>query len=516
LANTGGTTAAGNTLYGVSSGVILSGTGNVAVGISSGQNVTGNSNVSVGDSAGESIVGSTNTGLGTLSSSTISGGYNAGSGFGSSRAISGDSNTGMGSLSSVNVTGYFNSGLGTQSSINVVGYGNTAAGASSGQSVTGSSNSALGIGAGQSVTGNANIAIGQNAGSAGALTTTATINTELASQSKAIQVKTEDVVVPSALPIQGDNNVAIGTNAGLGNGNQFSDTVALGTNASAQQSQAVAIGANTTAAGISALALGSGASAIADNSVALGAGSIANAPNTVSVGSVGSQRRIVNVAPGVNASDAATFGQVDSVARQAQSGISIADRGVAMALAGAGATNASAKPGETAIAMGTGYFEGNTALGVGVASASIDGDRVLRVGSAISPGLADVTLQASYQMRVGRASGAIKNTGGTVQDAQVHQALPIPFSIWNRHGFKRVMQLVPGRLYTVFHGTRQFRLAIADSVTESGTAWGVQVDEMLRDGQWRHIPEMDKVDANPNMKLALSSIIEALDAYAKE
>jgi autotransporter adhesin len=49
----------------------------------------------------------------------------------------------------------------------------------------------------------------------------------------------------------------------------------------------------------------------ATNSVALGNNSIADEPNTVSVGSVGSERRITNVAPGVNSTDAVNKGQLD-------------------------------------------------------------------------------------------------------------------------------------------------------------------------------------------------------------
>jgi len=59
--------------------------------------------------------------------------------------------------------------------------------------------------------------------------------------------------------------------------------------------------------------LGTGASATADNSVALGANSVASTANTVSVGSAGSERRITNVAAGVNPTDAVNFAQISSL-----------------------------------------------------------------------------------------------------------------------------------------------------------------------------------------------------------
>ncbi len=64
------------------------------------------------------------------------------------------------------------------------------------------------------------------------------------------------------------------------------------------------------AAGTRGLALGTGAAAAADNSVALGAGSVASQANTVSVGSSGAERRIVNVAAAVDATDAVNLGQM--------------------------------------------------------------------------------------------------------------------------------------------------------------------------------------------------------------
>ena len=69
-------------------------------------------------------------------------------------------------------------------------------------------------------------------------------------------------------------------------------------------------GADANAQGKDSVAIGSGSIAAADNSVALGTGSVANEENTISVGSSTNQRRITNVAAGVNATDAVNVSQL--------------------------------------------------------------------------------------------------------------------------------------------------------------------------------------------------------------
>jgi autotransporter adhesin len=66
---------------------------------------------------------------------------------------------------------------------------------------------------------------------------------------------------------------------------------------------AAATGDSSTATGYNAQATGA-------NSVALGANSVADQDNTVSVGSVDSERRVVNVADGIGATDATNVRQM--------------------------------------------------------------------------------------------------------------------------------------------------------------------------------------------------------------
>jgi len=90
-----------------------------------------------------------------------------------------------------------------------------------------------------------------------------------------------------------DPAVAIGYYAnGAGN-----DSVAIGTQAQATGEQSVAIGAHANASG--------------NNSVAIGSGSTdGGQSNVVSVGAPGNERRITNVAPGINGTDAVNVNQL--------------------------------------------------------------------------------------------------------------------------------------------------------------------------------------------------------------
>ncbi|WP_217460366.1 YadA family autotransporter adhesin [Burkholderia latens] len=122
----------------------------------------------------------------------------------------------------------------------------------------------------------------------------------------------------------GNNSIAFGpaaTAAGVG-------AIAVGNGANAASDGATVIGANAMGSGTNATAIGTNATASAPNSVALGAGSIAGEANTVSVGSAGNERRLTNVAAGVNPTDGvnvsqlnAVQGSVNNVARKAYAGV---------------------------------------------------------------------------------------------------------------------------------------------------------------------------------------------------
>ena len=144
--------------------------------------------------------------------------------------------------------------------------------------------------------------------------------------------------------VQGRNSVAIGQGAKA----TAVEAVAVGHSSDATDQYATALGDNSNASGESSTAVGHNAFAYADNSTALGdgtnvartaIGSVAlgqgskvvaddvlatETHGVVSVGASGDKgftRRIINVADGVNDSDAATYGQVKDV----QSSVTVLD-----------------------------------------------------------------------------------------------------------------------------------------------------------------------------------------------
>ena len=121
--------------------------------------------------------------------------------------------------------------------------------------------------------------------------------------------------------------IALGTGANINNDASLplNNAIAIGTNATAGRNNAVAIGLNSKALGENSLALGYGAETTRDggwNSVALGYGSKANDNWVVSVGNGDNDeyRRIINVKDGVNAHDAATVGQMNTVVFGSETG----------------------------------------------------------------------------------------------------------------------------------------------------------------------------------------------------
>ncbi|WP_437437803.1 YadA family autotransporter adhesin [Trinickia violacea] len=158
--------------------------------------------------------------------------------------------------------------------------------------------------------------------------------------------------------------------------------MAIGNGASAMSEGATVIGAKSVVSGANAVAIGTNATASAANSVALGSNSIANQPNTVSVGAPNNERRITNVAPGVNPTDAVNMSQLNSlggtvnnVARKAYSGV-------------AGATALTMIPdvdqGKTiAVGIATGGYEGYHAVALGF-TARLTENLKLRAGASAS------------------------------------------------------------------------------------------------------------------------------------
>nr|WP_246290932.1 YadA-like family protein [Paraburkholderia fynbosensis] len=161
-------------------------------------------------------------------------------------------------------------------------------------------------------------------------------------------------------------------------------SIAAGANARATGASSTAIGASANASGNNAAALGAAANASADNSVALGHGSVADRANAVSVGTAGQERQIINVAAGVQGTDAVNVNQLQQTAggalsqanRYTDDQIRSARRdgygGTAAALAIAGLPQA-VIPGRGMFAMAGGTYGGQSALAIGMSQLSEKG-----------------------------------------------------------------------------------------------------------------------------------------------
>ena len=77
--------------------------------------------------------------------------------------------------------------------------------------------------------------------------------------------------------------------------------------------ESIAFGYTSVAKGDYSAAFGYGAQAALEKSTAIGAGSVAYEANTISVGAAGAERRIMNVAKGVDATDAINVSQLEAV-----------------------------------------------------------------------------------------------------------------------------------------------------------------------------------------------------------
>ncbi|MGO4700547.1 YadA family autotransporter adhesin [Dyella sp. 2RAB6] len=171
-------------------------------------------------------------------------------------------------------------------------------------------------------------------------------------------------------------------------------------NASATGSNSTAAGAGSTASGSNSTAVGAGSTASGNNSVAIGAGSVANTANSVSVGSPGNERTITNVAPGVNATDAATVGQVQdaltaaknwsknytdqrfqSIDRDLNRIGNRANAGVASAIAMA-SLGQGYQPNMSTAGVGVGSFHGESSIAVGMSTISEAGRYIFKLSAS--------------------------------------------------------------------------------------------------------------------------------------
>ena len=146
----------------------------------------------------------------------------------------------------------------------------------------------------------------------------------------------------------------------------------------ASASQATAGGDGAVASGAGSTAIGYHANASGTNSVALGAGSTdGGQANVVSLGAPGAERRLTNVAPGVNGTDGVNLNQLDLLAGAFNDSIRGLVReyqaGNAVALAASG-LRYDDRPGTSSIAGGASYYAGHEGIAFGLGHTSSDGN----------------------------------------------------------------------------------------------------------------------------------------------
>lgn len=172
-------------------------------------------------------------------------------------------------------------------------------------------------------------------------------------------------------------DTAVGFNATV----SADGSVAVGANTLVESQNSVAVGADSqvadSAAGGTALGQNARVTSGASGSVALGQDSVADEANTVSVGSTGNERRITNVAAGVNASDVATVGQLQELEQSLQQDFSGVNRKIgrleqrldqigAMASAFSALVPNHRDDSKTQISLGVGHYSGANAMAAGL------------------------------------------------------------------------------------------------------------------------------------------------------
>ncbi len=200
-----------------------------------------------------------------------------------------------------------------------------------------------------------------------------------------------------------------GTNAiGLGNGSNASgnDSISLGTGAAASAENA--------------MAFGNGASASGSGSVAIGSGSTATEANVVSFGAANAERRLTNVAAGVNDTDAVNVGQMNSTIDRNISYLkSSLTRDINKVGAGSAALAALRPEGydpdnKFSMAAGFGHYKNANAGAIGAFYKPND-DTTFSIGATVGDGESMMNMGVSFKLGSHGQKGAYL-TGAALSD----------------------------------------------------------------------------------------------------
>nr|WP_256859766.1 YadA-like family protein [Burkholderia cenocepacia] len=261
-----------------------------------------------------------------------------------------------------------------------------------------------GTGDGSTVVGEGAVASGENSSALGEKALASGENSSAVGQG-AVASGSNGSAIGQGSTASGSNSSAVGQGA-VASGNNGS---AVGQGAVASGENGTALGQGSVASGKDSTALGQGASATGSGSVAIGQGSVATEANTVSFGNGTAEgnRRLVNIADGINASDAATKGQLDRAMESVDQRFNDTNRaindvaknayaGIAAAMAMPNMTPS--QPGKTVVAVGAANFKSGSAIAAGATYRSRSGNWLVNGATSItSVGDVGVRAQVGYE-----------------------------------------------------------------------------------------------------------------------
>ena len=307
----GANTSVGANSTAVGTANIAGGTSSVALGSSN--SAGGLSSVAIGDS--NIATGNNSTSIGTKSSSTRASAISVGNGAvaDSTSGISIGENAGTGTTQGTTTDRVEHIAIGKNAGQNVFGNQNIAIGSGAGTNLSkndtssSDSNIAIGIQAGSNIEGDDNISIGRNSNvNSGPITRSVSLGSETKSSSE---------------------SVVIGDSAKVSNG---PEGTVIGSSAEVTGTGGVALGAKTKAAANNiALGVNSDASVNSFTNAYLVPDTIPNVAtngySVVSVGNGSTTRRITNVAPGGNPTDAVNVSQLTQLHNDVSSILGLTD-----------------------------------------------------------------------------------------------------------------------------------------------------------------------------------------------
>ena len=214
-------------------------------------------------------------------------------------------------------------------------------------------------------------------------------------------VKLDSAVMGTGANLDHMRNVTKETNATVTE--EATNGIALGNGSVTSAVNAISFGTNAAASAENGVAIGNEAKVSAANSVAIGSGSEATEENTVSIGKAGSERRLTNVAPGVNDTDAVNMSQFNTLVKENFEGVQKTLTSEINKVAAGSAALAALRPesydpsDKFSIALGYGHYRNANAGAFGLFYKP-NGDMTVSAGVSIGDGEPLMNMGLSFKM----------------------------------------------------------------------------------------------------------------------